>query len=139
MSEAQVLVNNTEGIQPICVYRTTRAKIHVIYGYVNISMCVTCFAKLCHSVFQIHNKVDEGAIDAPHITINYSSTTLVLPVDEFCILSDSLAQAQERLEFIEDCDIDSIAATQEELDDIPDIQLPLLPQAQYSPKHIHLN
>ena len=146
MDNSQILANNTEGTHPICVYRYKEDHICLFYGYVNICMCMNCFAKLCQSIFAIHSQVEQGTIEASHITVNYGSTTLVLPTDEFCLMSDSLASAQERLEFIEDCEIAGILPTQKECDDFPkecdnfsDTILPPLPQIHYNPQHIHLN
>ena len=146
MDNSQILANNTEGTHPICVYRYKEDHICLFYGYVNICMCMTCFAKLCQSIFAIHSQVEQGTIEASHITVNYGSTTLVLPADDFCLMSDSLASAQERLEFIEDCEIAGILPTQKECDDFPKecddfsgIILPPLPQIHHNPQHIHLN
>ncbi len=139
MNNAQILVNNTEGTQPICVYRWKEGHLYLFYGYVNIGMCRTCFAKLCRSIFEMHRQIEQGAVEASHMTVNYASTTLVLPVDDFCHLSDSLAQAQEHLEFLEDCEDAGIVPSREECDTFAEKPFLFLPQIHDDTQRIHLN
>ncbi len=139
MNNTQILVNNTEGTQPICVYRKKKDQICLFYGYVNIGMCQTCFEKLCRSIFEIHRQIEQGTVEASHITVNYASTTLVLPVDDFCLMSSSLASAQERLAFLEKCDDAGIVPMREACDAFADIPILPLPHIPYNSQRIHLN
>ena len=137
MNNAQILVNNTEGTQPICVYRWSEDHLCLFYGYVNLGMCRTCFAKLCQSIFEMHRQLEQGDVEASHMTVNYASTTLVLPVDDFRLLSDSLAQAREQLEFLENCEDARIAPPREECEHFA--EKPFLFFLQLHKRHIHLN
>lgn len=139
MNNAQILVNNTEGTQPICVYRWNKDQLCLFYGYVNIGLCNACFAKLCRSIFEMHRQIEQGTVAASHMTVNYASTTLVLSVDDFCLLSNSLALAQEQLNFLEDCEDAGIVPSCEEREPFVDMPLPPLPQIQYKPQRLHLN
>ena len=139
MNQTQILANNKEGKQPICVYRCKKNHVYVFYGYVNVSMCQSCFAQLCQSIFAIQEQIDEGLISTSHISVNYASTTLVIPIDDFCILSQCLTNAQERLGVYEDCPLSDIESSQEEWGNLEEIVIPSITQKHYVPQHTHLN
>jgi len=139
MNKTQILSNNTNGTQPICIYRCQKHNLYLFYGYVNISMCQSCFTQMCRSIFDIHAKIENGEINTSHITVNYSSTTLVLPIDDFCIVSQCLANAQERLEFIEDCDLAGVSPTTKELDTIDQAYNATFSHINHHANHSHLN
>lgn len=102
-------------------------------------MCQSCFAQMCQSIFNIHAEIEKGKITTSHISVNYSSTTLVFPIDDFCLVSNCLANAQERLEFFEDCDLTGVPPTPHELDTFDQTDETSFSHIRHNENHSHLN
>lgn len=97
MGESHILAQDNQNLQPMCIYRCGKGGIHVFYGYVNVGMPPEHFRRFKKAVDDVLTSITDTEWDG-HVTLHYSTTSLVLSGREFVRFASTISEAVEALE-----------------------------------------